>query len=128
MTRSRLCLLYTSQLRFAARGFFNSRSKITVRVLTRDQQELITPDFFRTRIEFAWRNRRKFGFENSCRVVFGETDGRPGLTVDKFADYLSFQITCLGLESVSYTHLAERRIRFRPPLDLLCGRSPAARL
>ena len=87
------------QLRFAARGFFNSRSKITVRVLTRDQQELITPDFFRTRIEFAWRNRRKFGFENSCRVVFGETDGLPGLTVDKFADYLSFQITCLGLEA-----------------------------
>ena len=33
------------QLRFTARGFFNSRSKITVRVLTRDQQELITPDF-----------------------------------------------------------------------------------
>ena len=41
------------QLRFTARGFFNSRSKITVRVLTRDQQELITPDFFRTRIEAA---------------------------------------------------------------------------
>ena len=87
------------QLRFTARGFFNSRSKITVRVLTRDQHELITPDFFRTRIESAWHNRRKFGFENSCRVVFGETDGLPGLTVDKFADYLSFQITCLGLEA-----------------------------
>ena len=38
------------QLRFTARGFFNSRSKITDRVLTRDQQELITPDFFRARI------------------------------------------------------------------------------
>ena len=87
------------QLRFTARGFFNSRSKITVRVLTRDQQELITPDFFRARIEAAWQNREKLGFENSCRVVFGETDGLPGLTVDKFADYLSFQITCLGLEA-----------------------------
>ena len=42
------------QLRFTARGFFNSRSKITVRVLTRDQQELITPDFFRARIESVW--------------------------------------------------------------------------
>lgn len=87
------------QLRFTARGFFNSRSKITVRVLTRDQHELITPDFFRTRIEAAWQNREKLGFGNSCRVVFGETDGLPGLTVDKFADYLSFQITCLGLEA-----------------------------
>ena len=91
------------QLRFTARGFFNSRSKITVRVLTRDQHELITPDFFRARIEAAWQNREKLGFENSCRVVFGETDGLPGLTVDKFADYLSFQITCLGLESWKQT-------------------------
>ena len=86
------------QLRFTARGFFNSRSKITVRVLTRDQQELITPDFFRARIEAAWQNREKLGFENSCRVVFGESDGLPGLTVDKFADCLSFQIVSRGME------------------------------
>ena len=87
------------QLRFAARGFFNSRSKITVRVLTRDPSETITRDFFRSRIEAAWRARQQLGFYDSCRVVFGETDGLPGLTVDKFASCLSFQITCLGLES-----------------------------
>ena len=86
------------QLRFAARGFFNSRSKITVRVLTRDESETIDRDFFRRRIERAWSVRRMLGFENSCRVVFGESDGLPGLTVDKFADCLSFQIACLGLE------------------------------
>ena len=115
------------QLRFAARGFFNSRSKITVRVLTRDQQELITPDFFRTRIEFAWRNRRKFGFENSCRVVFGETDGLPGLTVDKFADYLSFQISIPnGQKTGHFLDQQENRGRIRPycenksVLDLCC--------
>ena len=38
------------------------------------------------------------GFENSCRVVFGESDGLPGLTVDKFADCLSFQIVSRGME------------------------------
>ena len=38
------------------------------------------------------------GFENACRVVFGESDGLPGLTVDKFGDYLSFQIVSLGME------------------------------
>ena len=86
-------------LRFAARGFFNSRSKITVRVLTRDASETITRDFFRRRIEAAWNTRRTLGFRDSCRVVFGETDGLPGLTVDKFSDYLSVQITCLGLEA-----------------------------
>ena len=42
--------------------------------------------------------RQTLGFSDSCRVVFGESDGLPGLTVDKFADCLSFQIACLGLE------------------------------
>ena len=44
------------------------------------------------------RARQALGFSDSCRVVFGESDGLPGLTVDKFADCLSFQIACLGLE------------------------------
>ena len=87
-----------SRMRFAARGYFNSKSKITVRVLTRDENEFIDRDFFRRRIERAWSVRRMLGFENSCRVVFGESDGLPGLTVDKFADCLSFQIVSRGME------------------------------
>ena len=86
------------RMRFAARGYFNSQSKITVRVLTRDENEVIDRDFFRRRIERAWSVRRMLGFENSCRVVFGESDGLPGLTVDKFADCLSFQIVSRGME------------------------------
>ena len=87
-----------SRMRFAARGYFNSKSKITVRVLTRDENEVIDRDFFRRRIERAWSVRRMLGFENSCRVVFGESDGLPSLTVDKFADCLSFQIVSRGME------------------------------
>ena len=87
-----------SRMRFAARGYVNSKSKITVRVLTRDENEVIDRDFFRRRIERAWSVRRMLGFENSCRVVFGESDGLPGLTVDKFADCLSFQIVSRGME------------------------------
>lgn len=45
-------------MRFAARGYFNSQSKITVRVLTRDENEVIDRDFFRRRIERAWSVRR----------------------------------------------------------------------
>ena len=88
-----------SRMRFAARGYFNSKSKITVRVLTRDPSEAITQDFFRSRIEAAWRARTQLGFSDSCRVVFGESDGLPGLTVDKFGSYLSLQTVCLGLEA-----------------------------
>ena len=87
-----------SRQRFAARGFFNSNSRLAVRVLTRDEAEPIDRAFFARRIEAAWRTRQTLGFSDSCRVVFGESDGLPGLTVDKFADCLSFQIACLGLE------------------------------
>lgn len=87
-----------SRGRFAARGFFNPDSKIALRVLTRDEGENIDRAFFRRRLEAAWAFRQSLGFENACRVVFGESDGLPGLTVDKFGDYLSFQTVALGLE------------------------------
>ena len=87
-----------SRERFVARGCFNRRSKIVVRVLTRDPDEEIDRDFFRRRISAAWESRKALGFSNSCRVVFGESDGLPGLTVDKFGDYLSFQTVALGID------------------------------
>ena len=87
-----------SRRAFVARGYFNPHSKITVRILTRNQDEVIDQAFFRRRIEAAWRFRRQLGFSHSCRVVFGESDGLPGLTVDKFGDYLSYQIVSLGME------------------------------
>ena len=87
-----------SRERFVARGYFNRRSKIVVRVLTRDPGEEIDRDFFLRRISAAWESRKALGFSNSYRVVFGESDGLPGLTVDKFADYLSFQTVALGID------------------------------
>ena len=90
--------LLDSRMGFLARGFFNAKSKITVRVLTRDKTEAVDADFFRRRIQRAWDSRRALGFSNACRVVFGESDGLPGLTVDKFGDYLSVQILSLGMD------------------------------
>ncbi len=82
---------------FIARGFFNGDSKIVVRILTR-QEETVDAGFFRKRLNNAWNYRRSLGFNNACRVVFGDPDGLPGLTVDKFDRYLSFQIVCAGME------------------------------
>ena len=87
-----------SRRRFVARGFFNSKSRIVVRVLTTDRTEEINRMFFERRIRRAWEYRKSIGLTNACRVVFGDSDGLPGLTVDKFGDYLSFQIVSLGLE------------------------------
>lgn len=92
--------LLDSRMGFVALGFFNAKSKITVRILTRDKNETVDAAFFRRRLQAAWDYRRSLGFSNACRVVFGESDGLPGLTVDKFGDYLSVQILSLGMDRV----------------------------
>lgn len=118
--REDLCLdgsivdVVDSRQQFVARGFFNSRSRISVRVLTRDPAEQIDRDFFARRLADAWQRRRVLGFSNACRVVFGESDGLPGLTVDKFGDYLSFQIVSLGMEKWRDTLIALLAELFSP--------------
>ena len=87
-----------SRMRFVARGFFSLKSKIAVRVLTRDEGTEIDESFFRARLAAAVDFRRQLGFDNSFRAVFGESDGLPGLTVDKYGEYLSFQIVSAGME------------------------------
>ena len=103
-----------SRMKFVARGYFNSHSKIVVRVLTRDQGEEIDEDFFRRKIRNAWEFRKSLGFSNACRVVFGESDGLPGLTVDKFGAYLSFQIVSLGMEMWKSTIVSVLAELFQP--------------
>lgn len=87
-----------SRMRYQGTGFFNRRSKITVRLVSRERGETIDRAFWERRIRAAWENRQALGFSNACRVIFGEPDGLPGLTVDKFGDCLSFQIVSLGME------------------------------
>ena len=54
-----------SRLSFVALGFFNARSRITVRVLTRDRNETVDAAFFRRRLQAAWDYRRAMGFSNA---------------------------------------------------------------
>lgn len=82
---------------FLGRGFFNGDSRIVVRLLTREKTQ-IDGDFIAGRMEDAWLRRKALGFRDACRVVFGDADGLPGLTVDKFGKYLSFQIVSMGME------------------------------
>ena len=86
---------------FLGRGFFNSQSKIVVRLLTREKIE-VNEELIRGRIFAAWQRRRELGFKSACRVVYGDADGLPGLTVDKFGDYLSYQIVSLGMENFQH--------------------------
>lgn len=82
---------------FLGRGFCNMRSKIRVRLLTREREE-INDAFFRRRLSQAIDLRRRLGHFGACRLVFGEADFLPGLTVDKFGDVLVMQVAALGIE------------------------------
>jgi len=82
---------------FLGRGYINPKSKITVRILTRKEEE-IDKSFFFKRILQAWEYRKRLVDTRSCRVVFGEADMIPGLIVDKFEDILVIQTLALGID------------------------------
>jgi len=90
--------VYNFRQRFIGRGYWNGRSQITIRLLTRLQEE-INRDFFQRKIAAAWEYRQKFVSEpDYCRLIFGEADFLPGLIVDKFGSYLVVQTLSLGID------------------------------
>ncbi len=80
------------------RGFINTNSKITVRLLTRDERQEIDDAFMEARVRDAWEYRKKVVDTGCCRLIFGEADFLPGLVVDKFSDVLVVQSLALGIE------------------------------
>jgi 23S rRNA (cytosine1962-C5)-methyltransferase len=86
--------------RWLGTGFFNSRSKIRVRLITRNRTEKIDVAFWARRVKYAVDYRRTVMGDDfdACRLIFGEADGFPGLTVDRFADVLSVQCLSYGTE------------------------------
>ena len=80
------------------RGYINEKSKIRVRILTRDVNEEIDTDFFRRRLRAAWDYRKKVIDTASCRLVFGEADFLPGITIDKYEDVLVVESLTLGID------------------------------
>jgi 23S rRNA (cytosine1962-C5)-methyltransferase len=88
-----------------ARGYFNSRSQINVRVWTWDQAETIDAEFFQRRIRDAAALRAQAGLNfndpgntNAFRLINGESDFLPGVIVDAYADTLVMQFLTLGAE------------------------------
>lgn len=79
-------------------GFINRKSKIMVRMLTRNPEQEINEDFFRMRVRNAWEYRKKTVDTSSCRIIFGEADFFPGLVVDKFSDVLVVESLALGID------------------------------
>ena len=85
---------------WVGRGFINPFSRVCVRVLSFDREEEINDELLYRRLEGAKAFREKVAAvdEDAYRAVFSESDGLPGLIVDKFGDYLAIQILTMGIE------------------------------
>lgn len=85
------------------RGFINQNSKIRIRMMTRDPQQLIDKAFLKKRVENAWQYRKDTVDLSSCRLIFGEADFLPGLVVDKYEDVLVVESLALGMDRMKET-------------------------
>ena len=86
-------------------GFYNSRSKIRVRLVSRNANDDFSDTFWERRIRYAWEYRKTVMGETDsrcCRVIFGEADLFPGLTVDRFESVLVTQTLSLGMERIKH--------------------------
>ena len=88
--------------KYLGTGFLSRQSKIRVRLLSRNANDRFDEAFWRRRIRYAWDYRKTVMGEDisCCRVIFGEADGFPGLTVDRFSDILVTQTLSIGMERI----------------------------
>ena len=91
---------------FLGYGFINEASRIRIRMLARKEQDVITPRFLYGRVLAAWNYRKHVIDTSSCRVIFGEADFLPGLTVDKYEDILVVESLALGMDRLKTLCLA----------------------
>ena len=86
--------------RYLGTGLYSRESKIGLRLISRNANDRFDAEFWKRRIRYAWDYRRTvMGRDVSCcRVIFGEADGFPGLTVDRFSNILVTQTLSVGME------------------------------
>ena len=88
--------------RYLGTGFLSQNSKIRIRLLSRNANDRFDEAFWRRRVRYAWDYRKTVMGEDlgCCRVIFGEADGFPGLTADRFSDLLVTQTLSVGMERI----------------------------
>ena len=86
--------------RYLGTGLLSNQSKIRIRILSQNANDRYDTAFWKRRIEYAWNYRKTVMGDDiqCCRLIFGEADGFPGLTVDRFSDLLVVQCLSYGME------------------------------
>ena len=114
--------------RYMGVGFYNSRSLITVRLLTHRNEE-ITDSLIAARVKAACDYRRfvmRRPGTDSCRLIYGEADRLPGVIADRFGDVIVLQVLALGMEKYTQV-IAGALIEREKPACLLLQNDDAIR-
>lgn len=95
-------------------GFVSEKSKIRIRILSQNANDKFDEAFFRRRIKYAVDYRKTVMGDDfsACRLVFGEADGLPGLTVDRYENLIVTQVLSYGMDKI-------KDIIYRSILDVL---------
>ena len=94
--------------RYLGTGLYSKESKIRLRLVSRNANDVFDDAFWERKLRWAWEYRKAVLREEDltcCRVIFGEADGFPGLTVDRFGPLLSAQVLSVGMETRKHTIL-----------------------
>jgi len=87
--------------RYLGTGLLSEHSKIRVRLISRNANDRFDEAFWERRLRWAWEYRKTVLRPEDltcCRILFGEADAFPGLTVDRFGPLLSVQVLSVGME------------------------------
>lgn len=95
--------VYTAKGKYLGTGFYNANSKIRVRIISKNANDRFDGAFWERKLRWAIDYRRSVMGEKDfscCRLIFGEADAFPGLTVDRFGDVLVTEVLSLGMEKI----------------------------
>lgn len=95
--------VYTQKEKFIGSGYINDNSKIRVRLISRNANDKFDEAFYERRLRYAIEYRKSVMGEEDfkcCRLIFGEADSFPGLTIDRFDNILVTQVLSLGIEKI----------------------------
>lgn len=121
----------TGKGRYLGTGFYNSRSKMRVRILSVNANDTFDYSFFARRLRYCFDYRKTVMGDDfrCCRLIFGEADGFPGLTVDRFENVLVTQTMSRGIEQrkhILFPLMAKILAEMGAPVDAIYERNDIA--
>lgn len=109
-----LCRVVDSRGKLLGTGYVNPRTLLAVRLLSGDGHATIDAAWFERRLQAALALRERIYAEPHYRLVYGESDGLPGVVIDRYGEVCVVQITTAGMEQLKPLLLDALRSVVRP--------------